>query len=138
MTPVEVAKKLRICGQTLIHWRKKYGELRVDQTKRFNELEAAKLNTNNPDIHNNIGVIYKELHQFDQAIEEFFKAIDINPEHTNPYNNTGVVYYAIIDFKGAFRNYQNASSIDPENLEALNNLAVPINVPTSWREPKQF
>ena len=138
MTQVEVAKKLRICDQTLIHWRKKCGELRVDQTKRFTELEAAKLNANKPDIHNNIGVIYKELHQFDQAIEEFFKAIDINPEHTNPYNNTGVVYYAIIDFKGAFRNYQNASSIDPENLEALNNLAVPINVPTSWREPKQF
>jgi tetratricopeptide (TPR) repeat protein len=124
LTQVDVAKKLRICDQTLIHWRKKYCELRVVQTKHFNKLEATKLNANNPDIHNNIGVIYKELHQFDQTIEEFFKAIDINPEHTQPYNNTGVVYYSTIDFKGAFQNYQNASSIDPKNLEALNNLAV--------------
>jgi hypothetical protein len=62
LTQFEVAKNLGICDQKLIHWRKKCGELRADQTKRFNELEAAKLNANNPDIHKNIGVIYKELH----------------------------------------------------------------------------
>jgi transposase-like protein len=36
---VEAAKKLGIAEQTLIRWRKEYGGLRVDQAKRFKELE---------------------------------------------------------------------------------------------------
>ena len=39
LTQVEAAKKLGICEQTLIRWRKEYGGLRVDQAKRFKELE---------------------------------------------------------------------------------------------------
>ena len=36
---VEAVKKLGIAEQTLIRWRKEYGGLRVDQAKRFKELE---------------------------------------------------------------------------------------------------
>ena len=43
LTPVEVAKKLGICEQTLIRWRKEYGGLRVDQAKRFKELEKENI-----------------------------------------------------------------------------------------------
>jgi putative transposase len=39
LTQAEAAKKLEICEQTLIRWRKEYGGLRVDQAKRFKELE---------------------------------------------------------------------------------------------------
>ena len=39
LTQVETAKKLGICEQALIRWRKEYGGLRVDQAKRFKELE---------------------------------------------------------------------------------------------------
>ena len=39
LTQVEAAKKLGIWEQTLIRWRKEYGGLRVDQAKRFKELE---------------------------------------------------------------------------------------------------
>ena len=39
LTQVGAAKKLGICEQTLIRWRKEYGGLRVDQAKRFKELE---------------------------------------------------------------------------------------------------
>ena len=39
LTQVEAAKKLGIAEQTLIRWRKEYGGLRVDQAKRFKELE---------------------------------------------------------------------------------------------------
>ena len=43
LTQVEAAKKLEICGQTLIRWRKEYGGLRVDQAKGFKELENIRL-----------------------------------------------------------------------------------------------
>ena len=39
LAQVEAAKKLGIAEQTLIRWRKEYGGLRVDQAKRFKELE---------------------------------------------------------------------------------------------------
>ena len=42
LTQVEAAKKLGICEQTLIRWRKEYGGLRIDQARRFKELEKEK------------------------------------------------------------------------------------------------
>ena len=43
LTQVEAAKKLGIAEQTLIRWRKEYGGLRVDQARRFKELETIRL-----------------------------------------------------------------------------------------------
>ena len=40
---IEAAKKLGIAEQTLIRWRKEYGGLRVDQAKRFEELEKESI-----------------------------------------------------------------------------------------------
>ena len=40
LTQVEAAKKLGIAEQTLIRWRKEYGGLRVDQARRFKELDG--------------------------------------------------------------------------------------------------
>ena len=43
LTQVEAANKLGIAEQTLIRWRKEYGGLRVDQAKRFKELEKENI-----------------------------------------------------------------------------------------------
>ena len=43
LTQVEAAKKLGIAEQTLIRWCKEYGGLRVDQARRFKELENIRL-----------------------------------------------------------------------------------------------
>jgi len=40
---VEAAKKLGIAEQTWIRWRKEYGGLRVDQARRFKELEKENI-----------------------------------------------------------------------------------------------
>ena len=40
---MEAAKKLGIAEQTLIRWRKEYGGLRVDQARRFKELEKENI-----------------------------------------------------------------------------------------------
>ena len=39
-TVAEVCRKLAITEQTYYRWRKEYGGLRVDQAKRFKELEV--------------------------------------------------------------------------------------------------
>lgn len=38
-TAVEVARKLGITEQTYYRWRREYGGMKVDQAKRFKELE---------------------------------------------------------------------------------------------------
>ena len=43
LTQVEAAKKLGIAEQTLIRWRKEDGGLRVDQARRFKELEKENI-----------------------------------------------------------------------------------------------
>ena len=43
LTQVEAAQKLGIAEQTLIRWRKEYGGLRVDQARRFKELEKENI-----------------------------------------------------------------------------------------------
>ena len=43
LSQVEAAKKLGIAEQTLIRWRKEYGGLRVDQARRFKELEKENI-----------------------------------------------------------------------------------------------
>ena len=43
LTQIEAAKKLGIAAQTLIRWRKEYGGLRVDQARRFKELEKENI-----------------------------------------------------------------------------------------------
>ena len=43
LTQVEAAKKLGIAEQTLIRWREEDGGLRVDQARRFKELEKENI-----------------------------------------------------------------------------------------------
>ena len=43
LTQIEAAKKLGIAEQILIRWRKEYGGLRVDQARRFKELEKENI-----------------------------------------------------------------------------------------------
>ena len=40
---VEIARVIGTAEQTLIRWRKEYGGLRVDQAKRFKELEKENI-----------------------------------------------------------------------------------------------
>ena len=42
-TVIEVARKLGITEQTYYRWRREYGGMRVDQAKRFKELEKENM-----------------------------------------------------------------------------------------------
>ena len=43
LNQLETAKRLGIAEQTQIRWRKEYGGLRVDQARRFKELEKENI-----------------------------------------------------------------------------------------------
>jgi tetratricopeptide (TPR) repeat protein len=47
---------------------------------------------NNPDVRTDLGVMYRRLGRFDEAIQQFEQARKLSPEHENSRYNLGVVY----------------------------------------------
>ena len=82
------------------------------------------MDVGNADIYKNMGLVYKELGQYDKAVEEFMKTVFLDPNYAKAYNNIGVVCYIQKKYRGAIQNYRKAIDINNNNLDALNNLAI--------------
>jgi len=80
------------------------------------ELKDAKL-------YNNRGAAYGEKGQYDQAISEFNKAIEINTRYSKAYNNRGIVYRRKGQYDRAISDFNKAIEINPLDAEAYNNMA---------------
>ena len=60
---------------------------------------------------------------FDKAIKDFSKAIELDPKNAYAYNNRGLYKYHIQDKAGAIEDYNKAIELDPNNREAYFNKA---------------
>ena len=74
-------------------------------------------------FYNNRGAAYGEKGQYDQAISDFNRAIEINPRYTMAYNNRGIVYRLKGRYDQAISDFNKAIGINPLDPEAYNNLA---------------
>ena len=63
------------------------------------------------------------LRQWDQAIQDFTKAIEINPQFFGAYNNLGIAYSGIKQFDQAIKVYTKSIEINPQNANAYHNRA---------------
>jgi len=70
-----------------------------------------------------LGILYKENNDFDNAIKSFKKTIELNPKHSNALYELGVVYEQQKDYDEAIKNYTESLRIK-ENSEAFQNLGV--------------
>jgi len=75
-------------------------------------------------IHNDVGLIYYLLEQYDSAIEEFEKSVSIDPRVSETYFNLGVTYSISGRIYEAIAAYKKVLEIDPENSFSHWNLAV--------------
>jgi tetratricopeptide (TPR) repeat protein len=75
------------------------------------------------DFYNNRGNAYAKKGQYDQAISDFNRAIEINPRYTMAYNNRGIVYRIKGRYDQAISDFNKAIGINPLDPEAYNNLA---------------
>jgi tetratricopeptide (TPR) repeat protein len=74
-------------------------------------------------FYNNRGIAYGEKGQYDQAISDFNKAIEINPRYNKAYNNRGIVYRLKGQYDQAISDFNKAIEINPLDGEAYNSLA---------------
>ena len=70
------------------------------------------------------GLIYLSKREYDLAITDWTKAIELDPDDAVAYLNLGVVYAGKRDFEAAIADYNKAIDLAPENASAYNNRGV--------------
>lgn len=65
------------------------------------------------------GDTYLYQQQFDAAITEYSKAIELDPEYAVAYNNRGRAYYEQGELDSAISDFDKAIELDPELVESL-------------------
>ena len=71
----------------------------------------------------NQGVIYSNKGQYDKAIADNTKAVELNPRYAEAYHNRGVAYFLKKDYEKAWDDVHKAQNlgykVHPEFLEEL-------------------
>jgi protein O-GlcNAc transferase len=75
-----------------------------------------------PVVHNNLGLAFHSLSQFDEAIQSFSKAFTLKPDYAEAYFNVGITLSKVGHLDDAVRSYQIALKINPNFADAHNNL----------------
>ena len=81
-----------------------------------NELDAQ--------VHNNLGLLYRDRGLVDQSIREFQRALIINPQYGTARNNLGVVLMGAARLDDAASEFRRVLAQDPRNADAAVNLAL--------------
>jgi len=63
------------------------------------------------EVYYNRGNTYAKNGQYDNAISDFTKAIEINPKHADAYYSRGVVYYYKKDYEKALDDFYKAQKL---------------------------
>lgn len=84
--------------------------------------QAVRLDPNNPNEYIDLGGIYYQLEQWDNAIVQFQNAVSLKPDLANAYYNLGHALEQKGDLNSALTAYQTVKSLvanDKNNLEAI-------------------
>ncbi len=67
------------------------------------------------------GLAYYEQGQYEQAIADYDRAIDLNPDDARPYNNRGNAYSKQGQYEQAIADYDRAIDLNPDDAPAYYN-----------------
>ncbi|MBV9825518.1 MAG: sulfotransferase [Alphaproteobacteria bacterium] len=81
-----------------------------------------------PETSNNLGRVFQELRQYDDAISSYERAIEQRPGYFLAVNNLGTAFAALGRHEDAIDQYRRAIELNPDYPEALGNLGVSLYV----------
>ncbi len=67
-----------------------------------------------PHAYNNRGIAYADMKEYDQAIADYNKAIELNPRNFFAYNNRGIAYFYKGRYDQAIADYNKSIEINPK------------------------
>jgi len=76
------------------------------------------------EFYYNRGIAYGKKGQYDRAISDFTKAIEIDPRYAEAYNNRGIAYGKKDQYDQVISDFTKAIEIDPRYAEAYNNRGI--------------
>ncbi len=83
---------------------------------------AARNPEGDPLVHNNLGNVYRALHMFDKAIEQYMIVIDRNPDSMETHFNLGLTYEGLNMLDKAMEQYLIVVKLSPDFAEGNNRL----------------
>jgi tetratricopeptide (TPR) repeat protein len=90
--------------------------------KAVSLLDEASAITGAAEAYFRLGWLYSlPLPDFEQAIANYDRAIDLNPAYTIAYNNRGNAHKALQDYQRAIADYDRAIDLNPQYAIAYNN-----------------
>ncbi len=93
------------------------GGLMLSFTSEVNAI-SKKLNQNSFQYHIESGLEKSKNNDYEGAIEDFTKAIELNPENEDAYIERGIAKYKLEDYEGAIEDFTEAIELNPENEDA--------------------
>ncbi len=86
-------------------------------------IAAAKTSPSSSQNHNNLGDLYGRNGNYEKAIEEFKRAIELNPKYADAFHNLANTYQQIEKMDLAIENYEKAIEFNPQLWQSYQNLA---------------
>ena len=86
--------------------------------------EVLKIDPNHANTHNNLGIIFYNSGDNQNAKKFYEKSIEIDPYNANAHNNLGVVFKVLGEDQKAKNCYEKAIKINPRYADAYNNLGI--------------
>lgn len=83
---------------------------------------TAQANPNSAQAQFEMGNVYVQANQWEQALVAYQKAVELDPKFQGAYANMGVVYYQLAQLDLAAAQYQKALELNPNDGEVAYNL----------------
>lgn len=86
--------------------------------------EAIKLEPNFITAYNNRGLIYSELGNHQQAIEDYSKSINLKPNYAPAFYNRGCSYGRLGQYKQAVEDFNESIRLKPDDINSYHNRSI--------------
>jgi tetratricopeptide (TPR) repeat protein len=80
---------------------------------------ALKFNPKEPDIHNNLGVVYRVTAKYNRAIKSYKKALVLKPDFYWSWWGMGITYSDLKEYGKAIDAYRKASEYSNNDLKVM-------------------